>query len=86
MRQKFAALLKRIPREGEERRIVVVDRLAGKVSKQDVGYRPSVFGDKRSCSECDHYEIPGDSTSVCRRVAGLVYGTDVCDMFAANER
>lgn len=75
---------KRVPREGEERRSVVVDRLSGKSSKQDVGYRPSSSSTKASCSECEHYGTPGDSSSTCRRVAGVVYGVDKCDLFVAR--
>lgn len=63
---------------------MVVDRLSGKISKQDAGYRPSSSDNKISCSECDHYGTPGDSSSTCNRVAGLVYGEDQCDYFVAR--
>lgn len=71
-----------IDRPGEKRRVEVVDRLTGKVSKQSAEYRGShEEQDKASCAECEHYLIPGNPTSSCRRVAGVVEARDVCDLF-----
>lgn len=71
-------------RPGEERRSEVVDRLGGKLSKQDTNYRPGVRDDKASCAECEHYLLPGNPTSNCRKVAGVVYSVDMCDVWVAR--
>lgn len=83
MKHNFKDLFLR-KRPGEERRSEVVDRLSGKVSKEDAGYRPTSKGDKGSCGECEHYLLPGNPTSNCRRVAGSVYADDTCDYFTAR--
>lgn len=62
----------------------VVDRLSGKTSKQQVNYRPASSDVKSSCSECEHYQFPGQDTSNCRRVAGVVEAEDICDIFVAR--
>lgn len=64
---------------------VAIERLAGKVSKQDVDYRPSEEGTKSSCSECQYYEAPSQPNSSCIRVAGPVEGKDICDLFKSRE-
>lgn len=71
-------------RSGEIRRGVVIDRLSGKSSKQDVGYRPAREGEKESCAECIYFTQPGSDTASCVRVAGVTYAEDVCDLFASR--
>lgn len=71
-------------RPGEIRRGTVIDRLSGKTSKQDVGYRPAKEGEKESCAECIYFTQPGQDTSSCVRVAGVVYAEDTCDIFASR--
>lgn len=74
-------------REGERRRLYLVDRLAGKVSKEDANYRPAENEGttKESCAECEHYLQPGHETSSCRRTAGIVEAKDICDLFVPRE-
>ncbi len=80
------ALHQPIRREGEERRQAVADRLSGKLSKEDSAYRDAHETEsKASCAECEHYLFPGNPSSSCRRVAGVVEGTDVCDLFVPRE-
>lgn len=70
-------------RSGEARRFEVSDRLTGKVGKEDANYRTAKeLESKESCFECVHYLQPGDDVSACRRIAGVVYASDVCDLFA----
>lgn len=70
-------------RPGEFRRGEVVDRLAGKTSKEQVNYRPGETADaKSSCGECEHFLTPGQPNSGCRRVAGVVEAIGLCDLFA----
>lgn len=72
-------------RSGEPRRGEVVDRLTGKVGKEDANYRASdQVNSKESCFECEHYLSPGQESSSCRRIAGVVHAEDVCDLFAAR--
>lgn len=74
-------------RSGEVRRFEVKDRLTGKVGKEQANYRPSKETElKESCIECIHYLNPGSDVSSCRRVAGVVYGPDLCDLFAARQQ
>lgn len=72
-------------RPGEARRGLVVDRLAGKTTKQDSNYRPAEHGSKETCFDCDHYLVEGGRVSTCRRVAGIVEASDVCDLFTARQ-
>lgn len=73
-------------RSGEVRRHEVNDRLAGKIGKEEANYRPSKEREsKESCIECVHYLNPSSDVSSCRRVAGVVYGPDLCDLFAARQ-
>lgn len=72
-------------KEGPNRRAVVVDRLSGKLSKEDANYRPAKeLESKESCAECEHYLIPGSASSSCRRVAGIVSGEGLCDLFVVR--
>lgn len=71
-------------RPGEERRKEVSERMGGKSSKQDVYYRPSPRGSTLLCSECEHYLVPNNPSSGCRKVAGIVYGDDTCDLYTAR--
>jgi len=69
----------------KRRRAYVVDRLTGKVSKEEANYRPHDNAEtKDTCAECEHYLIPGQENSSCRRVAGIVRAEDTCDLFAAR--
>ena len=77
---------KQVRQEVTDRKVVVVDRLAGKSAKADVDYRPSHKESKSSCAECEHFLSPGNETSSCRRVAGAVFANDVCDLFVARKR
>jgi hypothetical protein len=81
---------KKKPRtDGPERRQLVVDRLAGKLTKEDANYRDLESNAPRSkevCFECEHYLSPGSSTSACRRVAGLVEAGATCDIFVARAK
>lgn len=72
-------------RSGEGRRLVVADRLQGKVGKEEANYRASdEEKSKESCFECVHFLSPGNEISACRRVAGVVYATDICDLYATR--
>jgi hypothetical protein len=69
-----------------EQRRTLLDRLAGKVSKELAAYRAAHETEsKASCAECEHYLFPGQPTSSCRRVAGSVEAGDVCDLFVPRE-
>lgn len=60
----------------------VAQRLQGKRSKENVSYRPSHEREtKISCAECENYQFPGQAESTCAKVAGMVEGRDVCDIF-----
>ncbi len=63
------------------RRKFIAERLAGKISKEDANYRNSQSNSKEMCGECDYYQFPGQPTSNCKRVAGVVEAEDVCDYF-----
>lgn len=66
-------------------RRVVIDRLSGKTSKEDANYRDADERQtKETCFECEHYLSPGEAEAACRRVAGIVYAQDVCDLFVAR--
>jgi hypothetical protein len=69
----------------KQRRSYVADRLGGKVTKEESNYRPHDSADtKDTCFECTHYLDVGEESSSCRRVAGIVYAEDTCDMWAAR--
>ena len=71
--------------EGPNRRQVIADRLSGKISKEEANYRDAKETEtKENCAECTHYLTPGQLHASCRRVAGIVTGTDVCDLFVAR--
>jgi hypothetical protein len=79
---------KKRPRtEGPERRQLIVDRLAGKITKEEANYRDTESQNpktKEICFECEHYLQPGSSTSACRRIAGPVKAEATCDLFVAR--
>lgn len=79
---------KKKPRiEGPARRQLVVDRLAGKLTKEEANYRDLESQNpmkKEMCFECEHYLQPGDEYSACRRVAGPVKAEATCDLFVAR--
>ncbi len=83
MKHNFPDFFRRA-RPGEERRGEVVDRLSGKLSKQDTSYRPAIEDENKSCSECAHNLQPGKPASNCHVVAGTVYDADVCDDWTAR--
>lgn len=64
-------------------KLEIKDRLLGKVGRNTVNYRPA-SDSLKSCAECRHYKFPGNPTSGCDKVAGLVYAEDTCDEFAAQ--
>lgn len=72
-----------VPGEGEQRRSTVAGVLAGKLSKDEAKYRQSMneAENKMSCSECQHYEVPGQLHSTCVRVAGIIEANDICDLW-----
>lgn len=72
-------------REGEQRRLEVLERLGGKITKSEAELRPAGRNTKINCAECVHFLLPGNPTSSCRRVAGVVYAETVCDLFAPRE-
>lgn len=65
----------------EKERSEISARLEGKKSKEEVAYRAKNPGSKESCEECKHYLNPGEDSSNCKIVAGLVYAEDTCDLF-----
>lgn len=74
--------IRRVQRDGEERRQTVVDRLSGKTAKEDANYRSAHDAvEKATCFECVHFLNVGSMQSPCRRVAGVVEARDVCDLF-----
>lgn len=68
-----------------ERRGYIIDRLSGKVSKEDANYRPAEHDTKESCAECHYYTAPGEPQASCRRVAGSIQGDLLCDYFEARK-
>lgn len=65
---------------------LLMQRLSGKLSKEQSNYRPSKeVKTKRSCAECQNYETPGASAGSCVRVAGAIEARDVCDLFVPRE-
>jgi len=70
-------------RPGEDRRAVVAGVLAGKISKEQAKYRQAMdeAENKKSCSECQNYEVAGQMNSSCVRVAGIVQADDICDLW-----
>ncbi len=57
---------------------VLIDRLRGKASKESVNYRPSRGADTIDmCQECSYF----DGNDACTRVAGVIEGEDVCDIY-----
>ena len=70
-------------RSGEERRAVVSGRLAGKSTKEETNYRPSMDEAKtgKSCASCTYYNKTGSFHSDCSKVAGIVDARDICDVY-----
>ncbi len=64
---------------------VFIDRLMGKLSKDEANYRPAVeLRSKESCAECANYEAPGESSGTCVKVAGAIEARDKCDIFMSK--
>jgi hypothetical protein len=69
----------------KQRKAYVVDRLGGKITKEEANYRPHDNANtKDTCFECDHYLNTGEQNSACRRVAGVVNAEDTCDLWVAR--
>lgn len=69
----------------KNRRAYIVDRLRGKITKEEANYRPHDDADSvDTCFECEHYLDPGSEHSACRRVAGVIEAEDTCDLWAAR--
>ena len=82
----MTAIQRRLDRETNKQvRDEVKDRLGNKVTKESVNYRPKTQESIESCAECGHYLSPGSDNSSCRRIAGIVYAEDICDMFIVRK-
>lgn len=72
--------------EGRKVRADVTSRLGGRTNKEDANYRPQEDREAvEFCFECIHYTQPGQETSPCRRVIGIVDAHHTCDMWAARD-
>lgn len=70
-----------------KRRDEISDRLStDKQSKEEVSYRGTTPEDVDKCIECEYYEKPGEDSSSCKKVAGLVYADDTCDLFEKRSK
>lgn len=71
------------PTDSFARKSTVLDRLRGKFSKEEANYRAGK--DKIVCFECRYYLNPGQESSNCSKVAGLIEAQDVCDYFEVRD-
>lgn len=58
----------------------IVDLLGDKVSKREAAYK-AANSPQDNCGNCEFYLYPGNSTSECERVAGVVYDEDICKLY-----